>query len=272
MCTTTSNFIGYVADRDIKCYKVLYNDNGKYKTPAQEYPVNLNSMLKPKRHFRPKVRTNKLHLGEGYIHAYTGMHPEGLYLELKDGNVFQAYIPKGTRFWLDDSLEALCAEQMFITDKPVTSITFDPSYYFGCITDVLLDNRQRSKMVNEKIVKGIFVGSNIMSVDIEKGISYTAIEDAFKLTQYGSRVYLDKRIIPDFIPAIEMLYDAMTCLPDINLVLYSIGRPLLEGEFIWAACSKKESKGHVMELSWKYIVDHDADKNYSKGTMVTFIK
>ncbi len=107
-----------IVKEDILCYKVLTkNPNGTYSTPCQRTNVELNKeMVAGDLSIEYNNRRNSV--GGGFIHAL-------LYVEDEHGGfgnndiVFEAVIPSGTEFFVDDELRYICARKMFITDKVI---------------------------------------------------------------------------------------------------------------------------------------------------------
>lgn len=109
-------FIGknssFIAKSDIIVYKVLKTYGGRYVTPNQSYPVLLDNMLIPEEVATEKPYGFKYCIGEGAIHAYSSS-------DGKDSR-FKAIIKKGTKFWIQDDLEQVAAEKLYITSEVVT--------------------------------------------------------------------------------------------------------------------------------------------------------
>ena len=119
-----SNIKPLVAQKDIKVIKLLKKyEDGRYVTPYQKFPVELNGMLTPadgnatiKLYGHDKCRTEII---DGYIHAALKFYID---TNIKDGTTaVEAYIPKGTEYYINVSLSEICAKKLYITDKLLES-------------------------------------------------------------------------------------------------------------------------------------------------------
>lgn len=122
---TQSNIEPLVATKDLKVIKVLrkgkYEDEG-YTTPFQGFPVELGKALVPSKGDEESQGVVcgycgcRTQIGGGYIHAY--MNLTNLIL-LEDPGVIavEAYIPKGTEYYIDLYLKEVCAKKLYITDR-----------------------------------------------------------------------------------------------------------------------------------------------------------
>lgn len=113
MCLFIGKNSSFIAKSDIIVYKALKKTNNRrYVTPNQGYPVKLDSMLLPEEVATEKPYGFKYCIGEGAIHAYSSS-------DGKDSR-FKAIIKKGTKFWIQDDLEQVAAEKLYITSEVVT--------------------------------------------------------------------------------------------------------------------------------------------------------
>ena len=131
MCLITSQRESYIAPWDIPVVKVLriYEPGVRYKTMYMHIPVSLDQFLCAK----GKCVLDKDHvkqiLGPGLIHAYTRPdHSLGCYVDNDHIKEVDAYIPKGTKFFVSDDWETIAAEKMFISSD-------EASYYSGITYD-----------------------------------------------------------------------------------------------------------------------------------------
>lgn len=126
MCLTTKNLKPFIAKEDIKVFKILIKTDGEYSTPYQKVTVKLGTTMKPKE----EVNFTKGNCGEkncglyiegGFIHAVLDASK---YEDILDDKVaVEAYIPKGTEFYIDDNLNEICAKELRLTENeyPVLS-------------------------------------------------------------------------------------------------------------------------------------------------------
>lgn len=103
MCLFTTKLEPYIAKEDIMVYKELKQDLIDYKSPCTDYPVELDAMLVPKGSSKAPF------INGGYIHA--SIRPNHYY-----SNICKvAYIPKGTEFYVADSMDSIAAKKLYIT-------------------------------------------------------------------------------------------------------------------------------------------------------------
>ena len=109
MCLITTRKDPFIAEEDLMVYKLLCCEDGAYYTPYQGCNVKLNSMLYPDENV--EVSGNKrVGIKAGYIHSYIiPQHDD--YCKL-----FKAYIPKGSKYYIDISSKEVCSDKLFITD------------------------------------------------------------------------------------------------------------------------------------------------------------
>ena len=119
MCLCISNKKPLVAKKDIVVYKYVKEQNGRYVTPYQNYPIQTNKVLSPSHKGEDIVGTNyqKYSIRGGAIHACTASNDsdwvEGI-------TCLKAIIKKGTEFWVQDDFKQVAARSLYITDEVVT--------------------------------------------------------------------------------------------------------------------------------------------------------
>lgn len=135
----------FIAKNDIVVYKRLkrhyYCGDSEFITYCQNFPVQLNSDMIPKE--KPTLREygSKYRLDEGVIHAFTEVPVKGVF--------FEAIIKKGTKFWVQDDLEEIAAEKLYLTDKRAyfesynKPMDFSDYYYLERGVDVRLKNKKK---------------------------------------------------------------------------------------------------------------------------------
>lgn len=126
MCLTTKNLKPFIAKEDIKVFKILIKTDGKYSTPYHKVKVKLGTTMKPEE----EVNFTEGNCGEkkcglyiegGFIHAVLDASK---YVDYPDDKVaIEAYIPKGTEFYIDDNLNEICTKELRLTENeyPVLS-------------------------------------------------------------------------------------------------------------------------------------------------------
>ena len=152
MCLYIGKNSSFIAKSDIIVYKVLNKtSDGRYVTPSQGYPVKLDNMLKPEGIASEKPYGFKYCIEEGAIHAYTSSNG-------KDSK-FRAIIKKGTKFWIQDDLEQIAAEELYITSEVAGKEETNFSDYLEEGVDVYLKDGRRCKLTdtfNKNDVLGIY--------------------------------------------------------------------------------------------------------------------
>lgn len=127
MCLYTKNIKSFIAKKDIKVIKVLRKTKDGYFTPYHFEKVNLNSLLKPNKEINYNkgnygINEDFLRIGEGFIHATLDTIKDNVYM-LNDKLIsIEAYIPKGTEFYIDEDINNICSKELFITEN-----TCDPN-------------------------------------------------------------------------------------------------------------------------------------------------
>ncbi len=118
MCLSTG-IKKLITKEDIICYKVLTkNPNGTYSTPYQRTNVELNKEMVADDLSIEYNNNRRNSVRGGFIHALLYAEDEHGGLSNKD-IVFEAVIPSGTEFFVNDELSQICARKMFITDKVI---------------------------------------------------------------------------------------------------------------------------------------------------------
>ena len=141
MCLFIGKNSSFIAKSDIIVYKVLKTYGGRYVTPNQSYPVKLDNMLIPEEVATEKPYGFKYCIKGGAIHAYTSS-------DWRDSR-FKAIIKKGTKFWIQDDLEQIAAEKLYITSEVVTrKEETNFSDYLEEGADVRLKDGRRCKLTD----------------------------------------------------------------------------------------------------------------------------
>jgi len=127
MCLNTKTSVCSVAESDIKCYKVLLWNDGKFMTPYQKTQIQ-KIVVDGKIPFFADGEiditvfdgSNNYAIGKGFIHTYKSLpsawslknhigfiNPENIY------RIFECEIPKGTKYYEgeDDFYEAAFASE-----------------------------------------------------------------------------------------------------------------------------------------------------------------
>lgn len=122
MCLITKNLKPFIAKEDIKVFKILTktDTDGEYSTPYQEVKVKLGTTMKPEE----EVNFTEGNYGEkncglyitiGFIHAVLDTSKYVSYPY--DKVAIEAYIPKGTEFYIGDNLNEICAKELYLTEN-----------------------------------------------------------------------------------------------------------------------------------------------------------
>lgn len=125
MCLVTKNLKSYVAKENIKVFKILQRMDKRYITPYQGSEVILGSVMKPKNEVEHKKGNYgydncTLCVEGGFIHAVTNaVAYDKDKVEDENYVIVEAYIPKGTEFYLSDDFIEVAAKELYITDKIV---------------------------------------------------------------------------------------------------------------------------------------------------------
>lgn len=118
MCLLTSRKNGWIAEKDIVCYKVLCEKNGVYFTPFMFKRVNENvisgkcllhddtvSDIYPLRNAFSEKNSDRFLTGAGFIHSFKGLRSakklcSGLSLRYSyNFVVYKCIIPAGTKYY-----------------------------------------------------------------------------------------------------------------------------------------------------------------------------
>lgn len=113
MCLVTSQSEPYIATEDIRVVKMLRQDS-VLVTKYRRTPVQLDECLYAEGEYKLDKDCITQNLGEGLIHAFTQFSYATRYVSDRDV-AFEAYIPKGTKFFVSVDHEAIAAEKMFIS-------------------------------------------------------------------------------------------------------------------------------------------------------------
>lgn len=123
MCMYTRSNIPRVATRDIHCIKYLQKQIYGYETPCRGTPVELGETLKPsslivdiKWYCKDDFGNQVYEVNGGVIHAK--LVPGGFSCQ-----GFDAIIPKGTAYLVDPFGMEICAKELKITKKQITTVT-----------------------------------------------------------------------------------------------------------------------------------------------------
>lgn len=132
MCSYTNSLRPYVAEEDLRVFKILVErkvgDKVTYATPYTNTPCELNNTLKaktlPDDVLSFPCTTSKYYaIGEGYIHAATAPNinwwPSATIGNDAYGTLFEAIIPKGAKYLIDNDMVQVCSTELFITDREV---------------------------------------------------------------------------------------------------------------------------------------------------------
>ena len=122
MCLITKNLKPFIAKEDIKVFKILTktDTDGEYSTPYQEVRVKLGTTMKSEE----EVNFTEGNCGEkncglyitiGFIHAVLDTSKYVSYPY--DKVAIEAYIPKGTEFYIGDNLNEICAKELYLTEN-----------------------------------------------------------------------------------------------------------------------------------------------------------
>lgn len=151
MCLYIGKNSSFIAKSDITVYKQLEKSHNGFVTPCQGYPVKLDNMLIPEGVASEKPYGFKYCIEGGAIHAYTSSNGRD--------SKFKAIIKKGTKFWIQDDLEQIAAEKLYITSEVAGEEETDFSDYFEEGVDVHLKDGRRCKLTDtfdKKDVLGIY--------------------------------------------------------------------------------------------------------------------
>lgn len=195
MCLYIGNKEGHIAKKDIKCYKVLKKCGEDYITPSRGWKIKFEVELVPDKK-EPQISSYgyKYVIEGGAIHAFldTNRNEYNRYYG-SEVEIFEAIIPQGTRFWLQDDLKQIASQKIIITKKKAPkNACVDYSDFLYIAADVRLSDGRRefaSEKLNPKTVIGIYSGNKIVATEvIAKRFS---IDEGLKSTK-GIKLYRDK--------------------------------------------------------------------------------
>lgn len=172
MCLYICSKKPLVAKKDIVVYKYVKEQNGRYVTVCQNYPIKTNKVLTPSDSGGDIVNTNfhKYVISGGAIHACTSSYDNGF-----DGKVcLKAYIKKGTEFWVQDDFKQVAARSLYITDEVVTDKqTTDIIEIYKMLIDDIPTNKDGIKIGDVLLVDNTYA-SPLEDFDKSKVIGYVA--------------------------------------------------------------------------------------------------
>lgn len=143
MCLSTDKKEPFIAEKPIKCYKIVRKMNdGKYYTVCTNTPVPFET-INGKKPFEPEDKKLQIEalfkINRGAIHSYNTLHRyELLY---GDCCIFECEIPEGAKYWVGHEND-LCSDKL-IFKRLVDSqhhLTFDDLNNLGLVTE---ENRQQ---------------------------------------------------------------------------------------------------------------------------------
>lgn len=183
MCLYAKDSKPRVATKDIKVYKhVKYVDvsNRTAITPHQETTFELDKEFIPK----AKVAKDTTTFTSGVIHAC-------LWPDADRGTCLEAYIPKGTNYWIGIDGCTVCAEKLFVTSKEVTEpACMDINLAREILAEVPAQegNTVGEFTSDDCIVVGFYPDGRPMIADIANMIKDVAIDTRYdsKIDQYYS--------------------------------------------------------------------------------------
>lgn len=274
MCLYIGNKEGHIAKKDIKCYKFLRKRREDYITPSRDWKIKFDVELVPDQK-EPQISSYgyKYVIEGGAIHAFldTNGNEYGRYGSKVE--IFEAIIPQGTRFWLQDDLKQIAAQKIIITKKkaPKNSCV-DYSDFLYIAADVRLSDGRRefaSEKLNPETVIGIYSGNKIVATEVvekrfcknkglksTKGIKLCKDEDEAKADKNGyqntqnlKKLSLELPAIKHcleyetsgtskgdwYLPAKGELMETFLNLESINLTLKVLGRETIPYVWFWSS-------------------------------------
>lgn len=147
----------YIAEEDLLVYKALRVDTNldgtTYTTVYTEDEVKLNTMLEGIGEHKGYLLYNFYEYDQGFVHSSARgdiewkSKPLGLIVNLtKDLKVYEAYIPKGTKYFIDKNTMDFCSEKLYLTDKCVEKTRYMPEEAYWKIRKPLLDKIDRNNV------------------------------------------------------------------------------------------------------------------------------
>lgn len=275
MCLKISNKEGHIAKKDIKCYKLLRKCWKNYITPSRNWKIKFEVELVPDEK-EPKIGSYgyKYVLEGGAIYAFLDTNGNGYDRYYgSEVEIFEAIIPQGTRFWLQDDLKQIASQKIIITKKKAPkNACVDYSDFLYIAADVRLSDGRRefaSEKLNPETVIGIYSGNKIVATEVvekkfcknkglksTKGIKLCKDEDEAKADKNGYQNTQNLKKLSLKLPAIKHcleyetpgtskgnwylpsegeLIETFLNLESINLTLKVLGREIIPYEWFWSS-------------------------------------
>ena len=249
MCLYIGNKKGHIAVKDIVCFKELILENGEYITPWQGTKVTLGEYLIPDSSPKISELGFKYKIGGGVIHAYLDLPRLGY-----GSTIFKAIIKKGTRFWLQDDLEQIAAEKLFITEEKVTSEEkFDYNSLIPYASKIETKDGYKVSLEDVsdyKDVLGVYTSKSLVSLELYCGpLSetksykfYNGLKRALKdYDGSGNTKNLDVKYLGDheYIPSLGELTEALMEMAEMNIVRKILGKNLIPYLWLWSSTINK---------------------------------
>lgn len=126
MCLYTNNIEPKIAEEDIPCYKELVCSGKRYITPFMQLPVfrsNSNRISGKRVVAKPRRKVNwfscrytgcRYGIDKGAIHVYSKYNGDRCVI---NSEVFEAYIPKGTKYWVSVDGTQYAAKKIVLTGR-----------------------------------------------------------------------------------------------------------------------------------------------------------
>ena len=262
MCLHIGNKKGHIAVNDIVCFKELILKDGKYETPYQETKVTLGEYLIPDSSPEISEYGFKYNMGGGIIHAYLDLSSCG-----PGDTIFKAIIKKGTRFWLQDDLKQIAAEELFITEEKVTyQEKFDYKSLIPYASKIKTKDGYKVSLEDVsdyKDILGVYTSKSLVSLNLLfKPLSetksykfYDNPERALKdYDGYGNTKNLDVKYLGDYeyIPSIGELTKALMEMAEMNIVRKILGKEQIIYEWFWSSTMKERECAWVCESGGLY--------------------
>lgn len=275
MCLYIGNKEGHIAKKDIKCYKLLRKSGEDYITPSYNWKIKFEVELVPDKK-EPQINSYgyKYILEGGAIHAFLDTNGNGYDRYYDDKvEIFEAIIPQGTRFWLQDDLKQIASQKIIITKKKAPkNACVDYSDFLYIAADVRLSDGRRefaSEKLNPETVIGIYSRNKIVATEVVKkrfcedkrlksteGIKLCENEDETKADKNGHQNTQNlKRLSQElpalkhcleyetpgtskgdwYLPAMGELAETFLNLESINLTLKILGREIISHAWFWGS-------------------------------------
>lgn len=271
MCLYIGNKEGHIAKKDIKCYKLLRKSGKDYITPSRGWKIEFDIELVPDQK-EPQInnRGYKYSLEGGAIHAFLDTRDNGYGSE---GEIFEAIIPQGTRFWLQDDLKQIAAQKIIITRTIAPrKVCVDYLDFLYIAADVRLSDGKRefaSEKLNPKTVIGIYSGNKIVATEViakkfcenerlkstegiklcERGDDARADKNGYQNTQNLRKISQELPALKHcleyetpgtskgdwYLPAEGELMETFLNLESINLTLKILGKEIIPYVWFWSS-------------------------------------